>query len=227
MTEKETIKIITLIVMSYPAADKFKDDNTVKAMVGVWSRLFADDDPGIVELAVQRHIVTSKWPPSIAEVREQMATLVHPEIVPPDIAWTAVSDLLYSVGEFDHKSAYKALPPLIAGAVEAIGWSTLYQMHCGHGRGTKDGMDRVTFLQQYTPMYERERERAMLPKAVDNAVRKAQDVFGRDTMLQLAAVRQRRFERDRMLEAWASESQKRLIETYLPETIEKNGTYEG
>jgi hypothetical protein len=36
-------------------------------------------------------------------------------------------------------------------------------MHRGHWGGSKPGMDRVAFMQQYTPMYEREKARDMTP----------------------------------------------------------------
>ena len=40
---------------------------------------------------------------------------------------------------------------------------TLWEMHRGHWGGGKPGMDRVAFMQQYTPMYEREKARDMTP----------------------------------------------------------------
>ena len=55
MTEQETIKVITLIVMSYPSNDKFKDEDNIKGMVAVWKTIFKDDDVRVVEMAVQKH----------------------------------------------------------------------------------------------------------------------------------------------------------------------------
>ena len=47
--------------------------------------------------------------------------------------------------------------PLIARTVETIGWGNLWEMHRAYCVGGKPGMDRVAFMQQYTPMYEREK----------------------------------------------------------------------
>ena len=85
MTEHETIKVVTLIVMSYPSSEKFKDETSLKGMVAVWKTIFKDDNAQLVEMAVQKHISVNKWPPSIAEIREQMVNLTRPDIVPPDM----------------------------------------------------------------------------------------------------------------------------------------------
>lgn len=189
MTEKETVKIITLIVMSYPAVEKLKDENTLKGMIAVWKNIFKDDDARTVEIAVQKHIAVNKWPPSIAEVREQMAMLLHPEIIPPDIAWAAVSDLLEASNEFEHPDLYDKLPASIARVVETIGWSSLHELHKGHYAGNKDGMDRVAFMDLYKPVYARDMEQAMLPQALKTAMDKR---LSSDTVKKLEAVKTQR-----------------------------------
>lgn len=210
MTEQETIKVVTLIVMSYPATEKFKDENTIKAMVNVWAKIFKDDNPRLVELAVQKHIATNKWPPNIAEVREQMVSLEHPEIIPPDVAWMAVSDLLYS-SSF-HSSSLPVLPPLIERCIEAIGWDNLKEMNRGYYGNSKPGMDRVAFMQQYTPMYERERERAALPKSLSDAVAKTERMLGGAALKQIEEAHQYRIENEKFWDALMKRDYERLAE---------------
>lgn len=163
MTKQEVIKVVTLIVMSYPASERFKDEATLQGMTSVWTQMFKDDNPRLVELAVQRHIATSKWPPSIAEIREQMVTIQHPELIPPDQAWEAVADRKATEGDWGYtESPADALPPMIARTVQTIGWYDLWK---------REEKARQTFLELYRPAYERERERAMLPKALSDASR--------------------------------------------------------
>jgi len=194
MTEQETVKIITLIVMSYPASERFKDENIIKAMAAIWSNVFKDDKYRLVELAVRKHISVNKWPPSIAEIREIITDIMHPEIVPPDVAWAAVSDLMYAKGEFVNQS-YLSLPPLIKRTIEIIGWSNLYSLHCEGARGGKSGLDRVAFMDQYKPAYARMREQATLPVAVVEACHKAEIAYGEDTIRMLNAATQERIEK--------------------------------
>ena len=166
MNRKEAAQLVAIVVTAYPNYDKFKDAESVKATVNLWAVMFEDVEAGLVALAVKKHIATSKWPPSVAELREILLEISHPELIAPDVAWLAVSDLLYSAGEYNHGDLHRQLPPLIARAVESIGWSNLYEMHRGHCGGSKPGMDRVTFIQQYTPMYEREKARNMTPEGL-------------------------------------------------------------
>lgn len=192
MTEKETAKIVTIIVMSYPSNEKFKDETTLKGMVEVWKNIFKDDDAKLVEFAVQKHIASNKWPPSIAEIREQMVAIQRPDIIPPDIAWTMVSDVLYAEDEFGHFDLYRKFPPAIARVVETIGWSKLYNLHCGKARGNQDGLDRVAFMDLYKPLYEREIEKAMLPPKMRETYEKKQKELGGENLRLIEDARKRR-----------------------------------
>lgn len=163
MTKADAARLVAIVVTAYPNFDKFKDAKAIEATVNLWAMMFEQDESGIVALAVKKHIATNKWPPSVAEIREIMLEIQHPELIEPDKAWLAVSDLMYSAGQFNHGDLSRQLPPLVARAVESIGWTSLWEMHRSAYIGGKPGMDRVAFMQQYTPMYEREKARSMTP----------------------------------------------------------------
>lgn len=165
MTREDTIRVIGVITAAYPNSDKFRDEKLIRSMVAVWSDMFSEDDAGLVALAVKEHISTSKWPPSIAEIREIMVRIAHPDIVPPDEAWEVVSKYLDITGEYNYRDIYLALPKAIAEAVDSIGYGQLYAMHVAYARGhaSKAGLDRVAFMQAYEDKVERQRRKAMLP----------------------------------------------------------------
>lgn len=148
MTREETIKVIGIITTAYPNFDKFRDEKHIRSMVAIWADMFSEDDAGLVALAVKEHISTSKWPPSIAEIREVMTRIAHPDIIPPDEAWEVVSKYLDTEGEYNHGDIYRALPRTIAEAVDSIGYGQLYAMHVAYARGhaAKAGLDRVAFM---------------------------------------------------------------------------------
>ena len=129
MTRAEVAAILKLVIASYPNYDKFRDKTEVASTVNLWAVMFVDDDRDIVTLAVKKHIATNKWPPSIAEIREIIAQIQHPELLPPDVAWSAVADLMYSEGEYFSGNLHRILPELVARTVEIIGWHTLWQLH--------------------------------------------------------------------------------------------------
>ena len=170
MTKADAAKLVAIVVTAYPNYDKFRDEAAVTATVSLWASMFQSDDGRIVALALNKHIATSKWPPSVAEIRELMLELMHPDLIEPDRAWLAVSDLLYTTGEHNYGDLYLQLPPLAARAVEAIGYYNLYEMHRSCYRGGKPGMDRVAFMDIYKPMYEREKQRAMTPEGLTSQI---------------------------------------------------------
>ncbi len=170
MTKADAAKLVAIVVTAYPNYDKFRDEAAVTATVNLWASMFQSDDGRIVALALNKHIATNKWPPSVAEIRELMLELMHPDLIEPDRAWLAVSDLLYTAGENNHGDLHQQLPPLAARAVEAIGYCNLYEMHRSCYRGGKPGMDRVAFMDIYKPMYEREKQRAMTPEGIASQI---------------------------------------------------------
>lgn len=220
MTEKETIKVVTLIVMSYPSNDKFKDETTLNGMVAVWKNIFKDDNAKLVEMAVQKHISVNKWPPSIAEIREQMVNIIRPDIIPPDVAWTAVSDLLYTEGEYSTANIYSVLPASIARVVETIGWRELYQMNCGRTRGNYDGMARVAFMDLYKPVYERERENAMLPDRIRSVCDRKRAEMGGSALNMINQAHAKREEQKRLIEGIETEIERKFDEVSAPLQLE-------
>lgn len=185
MTENETVKIIAMLYMAYPAVNKLSDE-AIENMKNIWHRFFADDSYNLVEVAVQRHISTNKFLPSIAEIREQMAKLMRPDLIPPDIAWGTVKDYIYI------RDCYVRLPPLIEKVVETIGTQTLKECH--------DGYDKQMFMDLYKPAYERELEKAMLPKALGARIAKSETALGGEALKAIAQVSEAREKERKMYE---------------------------
>lgn len=87
MTKADAARLVAIVVTAYPNYDKFKDAKAIEATVNLWAMMFEQDESGIVALAVKKHIATNKWPPSVAEVREIMLEIQHPELIEPDKAY--------------------------------------------------------------------------------------------------------------------------------------------
>lgn len=196
MTRSDAAKLMGIIVLAYPNYDKFKDENQVKATVDLWATMFSEDDAGIVGLAVKKHIATNKWPPSVAELRELMLEMTAPDLIAPDQAWLAVSDFIKLHGEHLYGEPRDSLPPLIARAVESIGYHNLYEMNCGSYRGSKPGMARTAFMNLYEQLYERERNRAMTPGYVTQQIDKAAGHLSTGGRAALEDIHRRRIEKE-------------------------------
>ena len=171
MTKADAAKLVAVVVTAYPNYDKFKSAEAVQATVNLWAMMFESDDGALVALAVKKHIATNKWPPSVAEIREIMLDMVAPDLIPPDVAWQAVADLMKELGEFaSDETLARELPPMTMQAVHTLDWYTLKKMHRAAYVNEKPGMDRVAFMQVYTPMYERAKMRAMTPENITHLI---------------------------------------------------------
>ena len=168
MTKKEMFQTIAAISSAYPNHDRFASEQAVEGMATVWAASFAEDDAKLVQLAVAKHIQTNKWPPSIAEIREIMLTIQCPDMIEPDEAWIAVTDLLYAGGDYEDQS--DKLPELIRTAVKAVGWSNLRELRRQAVIGGRPGLDRLAFMDIYKPLYERERQRQQVAPSIRNAI---------------------------------------------------------
>lgn len=212
MTRSDAAKLMGIIVLAYPNYDKFKDENQVKATVDLWATMFSEDDAGIVGLAVKKHIATNKWPPSVAELRELMLEMTAPDLIAPDQAWLAVSDFIKLHGEYLYVEERDCLPPLIARAVESIGYHNLYEMNCGSCRGSKPGMARTAFMNLYEQLYERERNRAMTPGYVTQQIDITAGRLSTGERARIEDIHQRRLEKEqRDHELWYGASQRNRL----------------
>lgn len=214
MTRSDAAKLMGIIVLAYPNYDKFKDEKQVKATVELWTSMFSEDDAEVVGLAVKKHIATSKWPPSVAELRELMLEMTAPDLIAPDQAWLAVSDFIKLHGEHSYGGEKTSLPPLVSRAVESIGYHNLYEMNCGSYRGSKPGMARTAFMNLYSQLYERERNRAMTPECVTQQIDKVAERLSTGERAKLENIHQRRMEKEqRDYEFWYSAIEGNLLTT--------------
>lgn len=75
MTKAEAIKILAVLTAAYPHAYKNMSDDEANGVVMVWTIQFADVPADIVFMALNKAISSCKFPPSISEVKQRIATV--------------------------------------------------------------------------------------------------------------------------------------------------------
>ena len=75
MTKKEAIQILAVLKASYPNFYKDMSAEEAQGTVSVWSMQFADMSADIVLMALNKAISTSKYPPSVAEVKSKISSV--------------------------------------------------------------------------------------------------------------------------------------------------------
>ncbi len=89
MKRNEAARLLTVIAAAYPNFEP--DDDKVR----IWAEMMADLEYETAATALQRHIATSRFAPTIAEIREQAVAAVTSSEITSAEAW----------GELMHASA--------------------------------------------------------------------------------------------------------------------------
>lgn len=77
MTLEESIKLLALIKLAYPNSYKDIDKDTQLATINMWQRSFNTVPLPIVELALNHFIKASKFPPTIADICDELRSVYY------------------------------------------------------------------------------------------------------------------------------------------------------
>ena len=75
MNKQDTENVLNIVNASYPQYLKHMTPIERKTQLAVWYDLLRDCDKDDVLAAVRKHVETSKYPPSIADVREKIKVI--------------------------------------------------------------------------------------------------------------------------------------------------------
>lgn len=77
MKREDTIKVLSVLKAAYPNFYKNMSKEEAMGAINLWTMQLSNIPCDIVLMAVNKIIATSKWPPSIAEVREKIKDLYY------------------------------------------------------------------------------------------------------------------------------------------------------
>lgn len=162
MTIQETAKIMTILHTAYPRYYANTTDEEKKAALNLWSTMFADDDYKIIAAAVKAVISTSKFPPTIADIKEKLRLLTTPQGMSENEAWSKVRKAI-SNGYYSSREEFEKLPDECKAIVHAPeqlkAWAQI----------SEDELNTVVasnFMRDFRSNEERRREQEMLPSSV-------------------------------------------------------------
>ena len=124
MTREETVKIIRIMVDSYP---NYKP-NDISETVDVWQMMLSDYDYNLVAMALKAYILsdTSGFAPSIGQLVGKIQTLTNQQELNEMEAWSLVSKAIRNSG-YNSVEEFAKLPPLVQKAVglpdQLMAWS--------------------------------------------------------------------------------------------------------
>lgn len=75
MTKKEAVQILAILKAAYPASYNGMTKEEASGTVAIWAMQFEDMPANIVMMAIHKLIATSKFPPSVAEVKDKIKSI--------------------------------------------------------------------------------------------------------------------------------------------------------
>jgi hypothetical protein len=98
MTREETLVVLGILKTSYPGFYKDMNKKELENIVDLWCEMFSNDYVNVVKVAVKELIQTSKFVPTIADVKEKIYELTTIEKTPSEL-WgeleIALKDSIY------------------------------------------------------------------------------------------------------------------------------------
>lgn len=141
MKESEVTELVAVLVAAFPRPP------IAEKTVAIYEQMLRDLAVEVAHRAVARLVATSKWLPTIAEIR---AAAVEAQLGARRAgaeAWGDVNDAVRRVGRY---GTPKFADPLVAEAVRSLGWLAICD-------STNDVADRARFIELYDSLAVRAR----------------------------------------------------------------------
>ena len=142
MQRGEAAKLVAMLSAAY------RDAPISEATAEVYEAMLADLDFAAGQQAVQRLICSSKWLPTVAEIRAAAADVRHGPVRAGGEAWGDVVEAIRRVGSY--RPAPTFADPMVNDCVKFMGWRDLCL-------GTNEAADRAKFVSLYDSLAGRER----------------------------------------------------------------------
>lgn len=121
MTKEEFLKGITFLTIAY-------NKEFTEEQVSVWYEFFKDEDFEAFRKAVKRIIPQKQFMPSIAELKQEIATISNPILqMNVDEEWDKVIKAIRKYGYYRIQEALDSLNEHTRQIVRTIGWQRLCQ----------------------------------------------------------------------------------------------------
>jgi hypothetical protein len=158
VTEIESQRLWTVLLAAYPSASARLDAQAIRDTGSVYRRMLADLEYPEANAAIERLIATSKWLPTVAEIREAAVTVATGEVRSGGEAW---GDVLQAVRRFGYQRRPEFDDPVVAQCVSMLGWGEI----CMSENQTADRARFIDLYDQLAGKHRREHIAGHLPAA--------------------------------------------------------------
>ena len=160
MTREETVKIIRIMVDSYP---NYKP-NDISETVDVWQMMLSDYDYNLVAMALKAYILsdTSGFAPSIGQLINKLHEVQSPQELNEMEAWLLVGKALRN-GTYGAVEEFNKLPPLVQ---KAVGSPDNLRNWAQTDSESIENVVQSNFMRTYRTVVNRAKEYRKMPKDI-------------------------------------------------------------
>lgn len=168
MNRQETIQVITLLAGNYNSIAE-KDKTQKQLMINTWLECLGDLDYRLVLESVKKTMITSPYPPTIADIRKNAIEMIKPTTSKTAIeAWNEAYKMICKGTYMEEEEFEKASPEVkkFFGNVRQV--RELAQTNTDVVNSVTKGQ----FLKQYEVIVNREKEQKLLPQSMQYFTKK-------------------------------------------------------
>lgn len=163
MIKNDVVKIFIVLRTAYPNFYKDMKKEDLEATIDLWTEMFAHENPVLVTAAVKNLINTFKWPPTIADVKDEMYKLTTTESESPMDLWNLIKKAIRNSG-YNSYEEFQKLPESAKKFVGSPNQLKEWALDIDYN----DSVVKGQFLKQIEIIQKREKDsKLMLPEVKD------------------------------------------------------------
>ena len=150
INKKDIVDILTLLKMTYPGALKDLQEDELKMMVEIWCEDFKNTPKEDFNKAIQEIRYTSKFFPSIADIKEKLA---KDKVNLPDAEdeWQEVINSVHRYGYYRQQDALNSLNPYTRKITQYIGFERICM-----ASPEEQVWNKKNFIEEYNALKDKE-----------------------------------------------------------------------
>lgn len=134
-----------------------------KEAMDLWYEMLKDIPMKVAEVALKKHVATSKWPPSIAEIRDLSTGIVTEDAQDWSAAWEEARKAVRKFGSYQEAEALAWMTPSTAETVKRFGYNDLCMME-------NPEVAKAHFRDIYMSIEARSRKDAQIPESLKGVI---------------------------------------------------------
>ena len=166
MKKSEFAEIVMAMQTYYPRENMLPNEHAIE----LWFEALKDIDARVLGTALKRWVATRKWPPTIADLREQSQLITSGDLPAWGKAWETVQDAIHMHGYYEYNAACGMFDAVTRSVVDFIGWDNICLSE-------NHEATRANFRNMYEQEVARKKEERKVPEAVQKVIQNIQELL--------------------------------------------------